>query len=469
MILATTQRAARPGVGQVKGERRVHADGRMQRRGLRPRPKTHPRHMLAHAAGWLQRQGNTVDRDHVPVVVQAQHTHLQPLDRRIDIAHRAAGGALLAHHVPWLKRTAQRERDAAGMQLAHQREAERKMRRKPAALEGVTGFTQIRQHIVEIHLYERPEQEAVVQLGAPARQARGVRRVPEASDQRAQQQLLHQAHARVRRHLEAAQLQQAEPASGPVGRVELVDAELGAVRVAGYVDQDVAQDAVDQPGRHLGTAVAPHANRAKAVKLPLQLGKGDFQFIDLVVARLIHARRLTGRANEQPREQVRQRWVVVPVRDQAGEQIRPTQERAISRRGPAQYEVVTAASARMAAVEHEFLGAQVGLVGRFVQVFRMVHQLAPVGCGVDVDLDDAGVGCHLQQLQARVTRRRIAFDDDLYLQLGSGGLHGGQQVKVVVQLRQRRHEDVQQAFAAAEGVVLDLGASSSGWVARFHA
>ena len=89
-----------------------------------------------------------------------------------------------------------------------------------------------------------------MQLGAPARQAR--RRIglaPEARDQRAQQQLLREAHARVRRHLEGAQLEQAEAAGGAVGRVQLVDAELGAVRVAGDVDQQVAEQAVDQPGR----------------------------------------------------------------------------------------------------------------------------------------------------------------------------------------------------------------------------
>ena len=59
--------------------------------------------------------------------------------------------------------------------------------------------------------------------------------------------MLHQAHARVRRHLEGADLDQAEPAGRAVGRVELVDAELGAVGVAGDVDQQVAEQPVDQP------------------------------------------------------------------------------------------------------------------------------------------------------------------------------------------------------------------------------
>ena len=34
-----------------------------------------------------------------------------------------------------------------------------------------------------------------------------------------------------------------------VGRIQLVDAELGPVRVAGHVDQQVAEHAIDQPGR----------------------------------------------------------------------------------------------------------------------------------------------------------------------------------------------------------------------------
>jgi hypothetical protein len=52
---------------------------------------------------------------------------------------------------------------------------------------------------------------------------------------------------------------------------------------------------------------------------------------------------------------------------------------------------------------------------------------------VDVDLDHAGVGRDLQQLQARIARRRVAFQHDLHAQFGGGGLDGGQQVQVVFQ------------------------------------
>ena len=53
----------------------------------------------------------------------------------------------------------------------------------------------------------------------------------------------------MRRHLERAELDQAEPARRPVRRVQLVDAELGAVRVAGHVDQQIAEQPVDEPRR----------------------------------------------------------------------------------------------------------------------------------------------------------------------------------------------------------------------------
>ena len=86
----------------------------------------------------------------------------------------------------------------------------------------------------------------------------------------------------MRRHLEGAQLEKTAPAGGAVGREQLVDAELGAMRIAGRVDQDVAEDAIDQPGRRLPAG--------------FDLAEGDLQLVQGVVARLVAAglkRRLT--------------------------------------------------------------------------------------------------------------------------------------------------------------------------------
>ena len=139
---------------------------------------------------------------------------------------------------------------------------------------------------------------------------RVVRLAPEPRDQRAQQQLLRQAHPRVRRHLERAHLEQAAAARRAVRRVELVDAELGAMRVAGDVGQQVTEQPIDEPGRN-GTA-----------RPPVVCAERDLELVDAVVPGLVDARRLAGRADEEAGEQIRQRRMVVPVRQQAAQQIR---------------------------------------------------------------------------------------------------------------------------------------------------
>ena len=448
MVPAAAERTLEPAVDDVEGQRCVNADRRMQRRGRLPGAVSHAGHVLARATRGLQGQRHAIDADPVARVVQTGDAHLDALQRRVHVTHRAAGRALLAHHMPRLQRVAQRQVNAAHRHLAHHREAELEMRREPLRIERertIARLGEFRQRILEIHLHEGRQQKAVVQLGAPACQRAAVRPAPEARHQRAQQQLLRQTHPRVRRHLEGAKLQQAQPAGRAVGRIQLVDAELGAVRVAGHVDQDVAQRPVHQPrrARTLGGGAG------------LQLRQRDLQLVELVVARLVDPRCLRGRPDEEPREQVRQARMVVPERDQAAEQIRPAQERRIGRRGAAEHEVVAAAGATVAAVEHELLGRQPRLVGGVVQELGVIDQFVPVMRRMDVDLDDARVRRHLKHPQAWIARRRVAFEHDRHPQLRRGRFDRGQQLEIVVDLRQRRHEHVDDAALSA---VLDLGA-----------
>ena len=116
-----------------------------------------------------------------------------------------------------------------------------------------------------------------------------VRCLPEPGDQRAHQQLLGKAHAGMRWHLERAELDETKPAGRAVRRIELVDADLGTMRVATDVDQQMAENAIDQP------------RRRRATLLRLHFGERDLQLIELIVAGLVDARRLTGRADEQTR------------------------------------------------------------------------------------------------------------------------------------------------------------------------
>ena len=112
----------------------------------------------------------------------------------------------------------------------------------------------------------------------------------------------------MRRHLEAAELDQPESAGRGIGRVELVDAELRAVRVAGDVHEQVPEDAVDEPG----SAVAAGAES-------LDLGEGELELVDAVGPRLVDPRRLARRPDEHAGEEERQRRMVVPVRQKAAQ------------------------------------------------------------------------------------------------------------------------------------------------------
>ena len=91
----------------------------------------------------------------------------------------------------------------------------------------------------------------------------------------------------MRRHFKAAEFHQPQPAGGAVGRIELVDADFGAVGIAGGIGQQVAEDAVHQPGRDIGGG----ARR--------DFVEGDFQLVQRVVPRFVDARRLAGGADEQ--------------------------------------------------------------------------------------------------------------------------------------------------------------------------
>ena len=177
------------------------------------------------------------------------------------------------------------------------------------------------------------KQEAVVQIGPPPDEAgRRERLVPEPPDQGPQQELLRQAHPRVRRHLEGAQFQEPEASRRLVGRIQLVYAKLGPVGVAGHIREQIPEDPVNQPGRGAAPCL-----------LPFQLAEGDLELVQAVVPRLVDPRGLAGGADEQAREEVTQRWVLVPVGHQASQQVRPPQKGAV-RRAASAYDDVIAAS-----------------------------------------------------------------------------------------------------------------------------
>ncbi len=330
------------------------------------------------------------------------------------------------------------------------------VRGKPFGPQRIPGGIEFDDNVGKVLLDKVRQQETVMQLGAPARQlGRGVGFTPEPRDQGAQQQLLGQAHARMGRHFKGTQFQQAQTAGGAVGGVEFVDTELGAVGIARDVDQQVAQQAVDLPRRAFLIGFG-------------HLREGDLQLVQRIVARFVHPRRLGRGADKQPGKQVGQRRVVMPVTDQAAQQIRAAQERRILGRGAAEYEVVATAGAGVAPVDHEFFRGQSGLSRLFVEKLGALYQLVPSGGRLHVDLDHTRVRRDPEVAQPRIGRWLVAFQQQRAMQFFCAGFDGGDQFQIIFHALQRRHKHVQPPFASL-GAQRGAGQPIGGLVHLRHA
>ena len=98
------------------------------------------------------------------------------------------------------------------------------------------------------------------------------------------------------------------------------------------------------------------------------------------------------------------------IGNHASHQIGAAEERAVFRRRSPDDEMVAAAGAGVAPVEHEFVGAQARLARLFVDGGRRGHDLFPRARGVNVHLEHAGIGRHLNAFHARIGRGQIPFD-----------------------------------------------------------
>ncbi|MNQ67257.1 hypothetical protein D3C85_817730 [compost metagenome] len=109
--------------------------------------------------------------------------------------------------------------------------------------------------------------------------------------------------------------------------------------------------------------------------------------------------------------------------------------------------MVTATGTGMAAIDHEFLGSQARLPGLLVEEFGTLDQLVPTGRGLHVDLDHTRVRRHLEIAQACVARRLVAFKQDRAIELLGRRLDNADQLQIIFQPLQWRHEQVQPAFS----------------------
>ncbi len=147
----------------------------------------------------------------------------------------------------------------------------------------------------------------------------------------------------------------------------------------------------------------------------------------------------------------------LPIQHQAFQEIRPAQERRVLRAGAADHDVIAAAGAGVAAVDQELVGAEAYLAGILIEPDGDVDRLAPVLCRLDVDLDHAGIWRHLDDLDARIEWWRIAFDMDLELHLLGGRLERCDQLEIILDLLDRRHEGAEHPSRTSTDIAVRTG------------
>src|ERR1700678_1265900 len=128
---------------------------------------------------------------------QALDFDLQPLDRGINEARGLAGNAFLAQDIPRLDRLAQFKPHAGVLHGAAEWETKLPLCLEPRRIEYVSGALEVLQHFEKIVPDKMFEHVAVVQRRAPTYRFAIKRGAPEPGDERAQQQLLSETHARV--------------------------------------------------------------------------------------------------------------------------------------------------------------------------------------------------------------------------------------------------------------------------------
>ena len=139
--------------------------------------------------------------------------------------------------------------------------------------------------------------------------------------------------------------------------------------------------------------------------------------------------------------------MALPIEQQALQYVWTAQERAIVNARATDNDVIAAACAGVAAVDHEFVGAQATVARVFVERARDVDALAPAGCGLDVDFDDAGIGRDANDCGSWIERRLVAFDTHRRSRVRGAGFDGGKQFKIIFERIGGWHEDVQHALA----------------------
>jgi hypothetical protein len=169
VVRAPAEGTAVPAVHNVKRERRLDSDGGMQTfRGV-PGTEADARDKFAAGPGGMKGHGFAIAKHRVARIGKAFDLDLQPVERRIDITHRA-GRPRLTEHRPGFECLPELKIDPVLGHIPIPGKTEFKVRRKPVARERVTVVLQVPEDVPKVFLDKMGQQKPVVQGGAPANQ-----------------------------------------------------------------------------------------------------------------------------------------------------------------------------------------------------------------------------------------------------------------------------------------------------------
>src|SRR4051812_26057943 len=189
--------------------------------------------------------------------------------------------------------------------------------------------------------------------------------------------------------------------------------------VACHINKKIAENPIDRPRRNV--------IRVRSI----QDVKSQLQFIYSVGSSFVDARGLTGWADENPGEQIRERRMIQPVPDKTPEQVRAPKKWTVRWRNSAKSQMITAACSRMPPVEHEFFRREPAQPGLFVELDRILDKFAPTRCRMNVDFDHARIGSDLDYAQSGIGWRLVPFNEDRYIQQRRRLFERGDQFDVI--------------------------------------
>ncbi len=278
---AAAERALVPTIDDLKSERRVHADRRMQTRRRLPSAEANARHKLAERAGrWSGTRRplqTTICRLSVmPRTSTCKRSTEESTNRAVP-----RGSTFFAEHVPRFDGLPQFDFDVLVADRSAEWEAEFEVGIEPFLTEVEACFLKIGQHVGEVLRQEMRQHDLSCRPVFQRTRSFWYGFCQKWGEQAAEQQLLRQAHSRMRRHFEGPQFDQPQASGTGVGRKQFVDAELGPMRVAGEIHEEIAEQPVGQPRRH--------------ERVFRQLLEGRFEFVYRFVPGFVDARSLARR------------------------------------------------------------------------------------------------------------------------------------------------------------------------------